>query len=281
MAWITILFVGILIAVSCGGSGSDSSGSTTGATTNVTEAGGGIPVTGGLVATFLASAGVEVAADGSLASWENAEGTETLEPVSATNAPRLVAGAVNGRAVVRFNGNLPVGNPRSGLGLPTGDADRTLVVVGTWGGGMAGAGWGAVDVENGYFFTGNVNRTCRDADFLGAANWPLVAELCGGQEAKLIAQGTKLVGEGVSTVIARVSDGELGLFLGDDRVGGTPYEFATTAGSIWIGPNPTPITQPEVRGTMDVLAVLVYDRALDDAEVASLVEYLSDEYGAG
>ncbi len=236
----------------------------------------------GLVAAFFADEGVVTTADTSVASWTDLTGSITLEPEGA--APTLVVAGRNGRDIVRFGGGLGPALVGDAAGLPAGNTDRTLLVAGSWsticcgaGDEILGAGWGDPITSNGSFFAGNVHFNCFSLSFVGVTTNPgSFGSACGGQiNEALLSPDHSVMGAGFISMAAVIDRGDLKLYRRDLGVQTTEHVFETVPRQFWIGTWPT----SGQSGAFDVVAVLVYDRALSDDEVASITGVLESEFG--
>ena len=240
----------------------DDDGATDATTQNVTVAvlppsGGDIPFAGDLALRLESDEGL-TESGGAVAAWNDLSGNGN--DLTAGGDPRLSATTPSGRPAIAFDGAGDyLARTASLNNLPAGGADRSLFVVAryrstgyggvTYGAHNCGETFGLV-VDKGGRLT--VQRWCDDYDTSApgiGAGWLVQAAVLDGSS------------------LAHYRDGEL--------IGSTSSaSFDTRLDRLAIG--------EEIDGSpdlaMDVAAVLVYDRALSDAERAQVEDYLQGKY---
>ncbi len=230
-------------------------------------------VLGGLVLRLEAGAGV-LATAGVVESWADFSGAGN--DLQAVETPELLAAVTPaGGPAIRFDGGgdrLERSSAQGTNGLPVLSSDRTLFVVGRF-----HASSGAAGVSYGHPEPGG--------------EFGLVVEPASGQ---MLVQsspngdgslpGATVVGLGWGIHAARVSGGEVELYLENEQISSGVGHFETGAGAIVLGAS----LDGSSFAAMDVVAVLLYDRALSSAELERVHAYLerqlrtfADEDGDG
>ena len=237
------------------------------ASVNVTvlAAGGGVPVTGALVLRLEADDGVGLAG-GTVGSWSDLSGRGNS--LVAAGNPQWVAGLTpSGQPALRLNGSgdklerIQATQPLSGL--PTGNADRTMFMVVRYPGGStawAGAAYGAGTPNQAFGLVAKNPSGELVLQGWGSGNDLVSTEP--GQGAGWMVQGG-MVGGGTGR-----------LYKNGTQVAQFPHTYNTTLSKLVVG--------EEIAGlgfmTMDVAALLIYDRALSEVERAGVESYLRKKY---
>ena len=178
--------------------------------------------------------------------------------------PQLLPGALNGAPVIDFDGNADKLERTASLnGLPAGGADRTAFVVinylSTGFGGFAyGTGFGPPDTCNETFGL-VVNRQGR----LTVQGW------CDDFDSGVAGTGQGWLVQSVS-----VSGGEVRHFLNGNMVDSRAHVYNTVLSDLVIGAE----IDSDPFLTMQIAAVIVYDRALSTVEQTQVDDYLQTKY---
>ena len=228
--------------------------------------------TDGLVLHLEADSGVTVTdMTTDVVTWadQSAQGND----LTAAGAPQLVADTLNGQPVIAFDGVDDILQRTADvLGLPAGDADRTMFLVVSYDSeGFGGAAYGNAGVTNEVFGL-IVSGRRSDAGNLAVQAW-------GANDAYSATLGT---GTGWMIQSAVAGSGAMTHYrdiVGEDSmmIDMQSRTYATNVASIVVG--------AEIDGTpfmdMDVAAVLIYDRALTDVERGDVETYLNTKYFDG
>lgn len=222
-------------------------------------------VTAGLVVHLEADLNVSTGTGSTVAGWLDQSGLGN--DLIAGGAPQLVsAGTPTGRPAIRFDGTddllqrRHVEDPLGGL--PTANANRTMVVVAKY---NRTSAWGGVS-----YGAASANR----AFGLGvkhSSGEPFLQGYGGGNDLVSTATGT---GAGWLVQTGVLNNGTATLFKDGAQVAQFSHAYATTLDRLVIA------QELGSRGFigMDVAAVLVYDRALSAAERSSVEAYLANKY---
>jgi MYXO-CTERM domain-containing protein len=229
-------------------------------------------LTDGLVLHLEADSGVTVTdMTTDVVTWadQSAQGND----LTAAGAPQLVADALNGQPVIAFDGIDDVLQRTADImGLPAGDADRTMFLVVRYDSeGFGGAAYGNAGVSNEVFGL-IVSGRRADAGNLAVQAW-------GANDAFSATLGT-----GAGWMIQSVVAGSGAMTHYRDIVGEESMmidmqsrTYATNVVSLVVG--------AEIDGApfmdMDVAAVLIYGRALSDVERGEVETYLNTKYFDG
>jgi hypothetical protein len=228
--------------------------------------GGGTLITSGLVVRLESDSGVSTPAGSTIAGWLDQSGLGNN--LVAGGNPQLVQGATPlGLPALRFDGagdKLERVHATSPLGgLPTGNANRTMFLVakynasGAWGGAAYGTG-GSYNTAFGMV----VKHPTGELTLQGWGS---------GNDLMSATPGT---GAGWLTQSAVHLGGSATMFKDGIQIAQWTHTYNTTLTKLAIGEE---IAQ---RGfmTMDVAALLIYNRALDASERASVEAYLRNKY---
>lgn len=216
-----------------------------------------LPQATGLVFHVDAANGVVAAADDVLA-WIDLSGA--ANDLVATSSPKWVAEGPSGRPFVAFDGFGDRLSKTNGLlGLPAGNDDRTIVAVVRYRGeGFGGITYGTPACNRVFgLMVDNLGR-------LGVQGW------C--SDFRTDGSGT---GAGWMVQSARLAGGVLEQFANGSSIDLASHTFDTDAmGALVLG--------GEIDGSpgvaMDVAAVLIFDRALEDEELRDLEDQLRDRF---
>jgi len=221
----------------------------------------GVPVESGLVMHLRGDDGV-TESSGSVTSWADLSVSgNDLSVVS--GAPALVAGGLNGHAVVDFDG-VTDGMGRTGFsGLPTGSADRTMVMVVRY----ESDGWGGFT-----YGTASCNQTFGLSVALNTGNL-MVQGWCTAND---FISGTAGNGAGWMTHGVVLEGGAFTHYKDGAVINTGSHTFATGSTRIRLGVELD--DDPKVK--MQVAEILVYDRALSSFELQQVEDYLQAEYFA-
>jgi large repetitive protein len=220
-----------------------------------------LAVTAGLVMRLESGPGV-VAPGGVIASWADQSGLGN--DLVASGNPQLVAAATpSGQAALVFDGADDKLERTSNLGgLPVGNGERTMFVVAKY---LGSSAWAGVSYGQG-----------SDNGTFGLAVKQTTGELMlqgwgGGHD---LVSATPGIGAGWLVQSGKVGGGSGTLYRDGAQIGQFSHAYNTGLTKFVIG--------EEIAGlghvAMEVAAVLVYDRALSDAERASVDAYLHAKY---
>ena len=221
------------------------------------------PPIDGLVMHLDASSGLTLSGD-TVISWQDEifNNNELL----ASGTPLRLPAEFNGNDAVHLDG-VSASLSRTGtVGLPLGSTDRSLFLVGRYnalsgmGVGWAGFAYGLAAANQAF------GLALSPGGFLGVQGW-------GGGNDILSNPLTNGVG-GLLSQAAIYEGGVLTQYRSGAPIGTTNHVFATAGSSIRLG--------EELNGgrnlDMDVAEVLVYDRAVTDAERMAIEDYLDQRY---
>ncbi|SMF13427.1 Glucose/arabinose dehydrogenase, beta-propeller fold [Alteromonadaceae bacterium Bs31] len=226
------------------------------ATVSISVNGAGVPASG-LVLQL--EAGSIEASGGTVTSWTDMSGQgNNLDEVAGN--PQLIANGLNGQAIVDFDGSGDELSRSAAIsGLPSGGADRTVVMVANY----RGVGYGGFA-----YGTPACNQT------FGLAVTPgselLVQGWCSDYKS-----GVTGTGAGWLVQTAVVDGGTMSQYINGGVVSTVSHNYDTLVGSIVLGAEID--KSPAV--DMQVAAVYVYDRALSAEELVDLHAYLQVNYG--
>lgn len=220
----------------------------------------------GLVVHLEADLNVGLQAGSAVATWLDQSGLGN--DLVAGGAPQLVGGLTpSGKPALRFDGiddkleRVNATRPLSGL--PAGNADRTMFLVVRYPGGgsaWAGAAYGA----------GALNR----AFGLTVKNPTGELVLQGWGTGNDLVSATKGIGAGWMIQSGMLSTGTGRLFKDGVQVAQFPHTYDTLVSKLVLG--------EEIKGLgfigMDVAALLIYNRAMSNEELAKVGDYLRKKY---
>ncbi|MFC7229663.1 Ig-like domain-containing protein [Salinirubellus salinus] len=215
-------------------------------------------MTDGLVLALTADEGVVT--DGQTATaWQDQ--TSGGNDLSATGRPALLrSGTPTDMPALRFDGDDDALRRDGTSGLPTGSEDRTVVLVARYRStGTGGFSYGAPRGNQAFGLV--VDRD----GLLAIQGW--------GGSSDFVSE-TPGTGAGWLTQTAVLNDGRLSHYSDGSEIDVATHTFDTAADEIVLGANPNAPPYTE----MDVAAVLVYDRALSDAEREELQQDLDTTY---
>jgi hypothetical protein len=223
--------------------------------------GSGVSVNSGLVLYLESDTGV-TASGNTVTGWQDQSGKGNH--LIAEGAPAIVAGELNGLDVIDLDGNDDALVRNVGLNaLPAGNSDRTVFFVASY----REKGWGGFSYGTGSgndMFGVAVNRSSN----LAIEGWGDVnnfdSEVSG-------------VGEGWLIQSAVLNADTLSHYRDGSLIDSFLHGYTTEPDKIVVG--------AEIDGTphvsMQVAAVLVYDRALSEGERQQVEAYLQNKYGDG
>ncbi|MHC5112728.1 MAG: Ig-like domain-containing protein, partial [Planctomycetota bacterium] len=231
------------------------------ATVNLTISGGGGLVTTGLVTHFATDAGVTVNGD-LVTAWADQSGLDN--GLASAGDPRRILGGLNGYPIIRFDGAGDKLERVGGiLGLPTGDADRTVYIVANYrSGGYGGVAYGrtacnqafgAVAAASGNYM---VQGYCTQNDF---------------------DSGVPAVGAGWAVQSVVHQAGQFTHYLNGTVLDTAVHSFNTVVDEIVVGAE----LNDRAFLDMDVAEVLIYERALSSAELQQVDAYFQAKYFGG
>jgi len=216
-------------------------------------------VTEGLVLHFETDSGVSTDGD-TVTRWADQAGDNDL---TAEGEPTLRSDALNGQDVVSFDGDDDVLNRSEDIeGLPRLNEDRTMFAVVKYDGvGSGGLGYGRPYGGGNHAFQFVVDEDgLLELNAFGKPNDFIVP-----------INGTR---GGWMTRAVTLEDGEFVHYMNGERYDSGTHDFDTRLARIVMG---VEIDQ-EPRVEMQVAAMLVYDRALDDSERSQVESYLQGKY---
>lgn len=220
-------------------------------------------ITAGLVLHLESDFGLNVAPDGVIQSWldQSLAGNH----VTGFGDPMVAAGALNGMDVVQVDGNNDRFERSIGItGLPTGNADRTMIfLVQYLDSGPGGLGYGTNFCNEAFQI---INRP-RDGSLM-LAGW------CGANSF-----GTTAEGQGAGWIIqaVRLQSDTYTHYKNDQVIDSGTHVFNTVISTLNVGTE----VNSNSDATMDIAAALIYDRALSDAELELVRTYLEGKYLGG
>ncbi len=213
-------------------------------------------VTTGLALRLESDSGVATSGS-NVTGWSDQSGQGN--DLTAIGAPTVITGATNGLDAIRFDGVDDRLQRTSGVtGLATGSDDRSVFVV---------ASYTAGDVHA--FSYGSA--ACGDVFALGVASDGDLAIDDGCSTFDTIAAGD---GAGWLVQSAIVSTASVRHFSNGAQIGAPAAALTTTATGIALGSDLSGVLYCD----MDVAAILVYDRALTEAERSQVEGYLELKY---
>ncbi|MDQ8205563.1 PQQ-dependent sugar dehydrogenase [Pelagicoccus sp. SDUM812003] len=200
-----------------------------------------------------------------VSTWEDQ--SRNLNHLVAAGAPQLQALAPNGKPSIRFNGVADALYSLSAAGLPTGNANRTIVMLVRYnatntGGGWAGFAYGAPKTNAAF------GATLTAAGTLGVQGWGAANDVASNPAENGI--GSWLT----HTVVLK--NGVVSQFRDGKPIGTATRTYATASGTVRVG--------EELDGAknlnMDVAEIMVFNRALEAGELSSVNSYLLARYGS-
>ncbi len=220
----------------------------------------------GLAMHLTVEAGL-IASGSSVTGWEDQ--TSNGNDLQALGNPALVSGGTFFPNVVHFDGVDDAMAASSFLGLPVGNADRSVFLVCRYnsvnsdGPGWAGFAYG-VPLANQTF-----GLALTPWASVGVQGW-------GGANDAPASVATPIVGNWI-THAAILKNGVLQQYVNGNLVGTTSHAFNTGSGGMSLG--------EELNGgknlNMEVAEVIVYNRAISAAEMGSVANYVASHYGLG
>ena len=208
-------------------------------------------------------AGSGVTTDGTdlVTGWSDLSGSGN--DLTGSGDPRLVAGALNGQDVIRFDGEGDKLERFIANNLPTGNDDRTVFMVAKYNDNNGGAGGFTYGTTSkGKAFGLMVDNEGE----LGVQGWTI------NQDLRTTEVG---VGAGWLTQSAVLNAGEAILYKDGTAIGTKNPTWDTTLDRIIVGAEFDNSPYLDI----EVATVLVYDRALSDAERQEVESYLQNKYG--
>ncbi len=229
--------------------------------------GSGDLVTSGLVLRLESDDSVTTGTGSTVTQWGDQSGLGNH--VTGHGTPQLMTGAApTGRPAIRLDGTdffdrVHASEPLNGF--PTANANRTVFIVAKYAGTTS---WGGVS-----YGTGNYNR----AFGVGVKHPTGELFLQGYGSGNDLVSTTPGVGQGWMVQSGLLSGGTATLYRNGASVASFSHKYNTILTRLAIG--------QEIGGAghiaMDVAAVLVYNRALSEAERAQVNAYLSNKYLSG
>jgi len=181
--------------------------------------------------------------------------------LSGSGDPTLLSGALNGHAVIDFDGAGDKLERVGGLsGLPAGNADRTVYLVANYrGGGYGGLAWGDQQVNQTF------GPIVAPNGHLMVQGWGVTNDFDSGDA------GT---GQGwlVQSVVHEA--GQMSHYLDGNVIDTRVHTYNTALTRLVLGAEID--SSPFI--DMQVAAVLVYDRALSSSEQQQVQQYLQSKY---
>jgi glucose/arabinose dehydrogenase len=217
-----------------------------------------LPITSGLVLQLDADRDVITDGSGSVTGW--LDQSNAGNDLTGGGNPRLVNGAVNGRSAIFFDGNGDKLERTLNLNLPTGNSDRTVFLVAKYNSnGNGGFSYGQAARGKTFGLINNAKGK------LGVQGWG------NANDAPTSEAGT---GQGWLVQSAKLQAGTLSQYKDGQTISTKSANFNTNLSQLVIG--------SEIDGSpfldMQVASVLVFDRALSEAERQQVESYLQDLY---
>jgi glucose/arabinose dehydrogenase len=226
--------------------------------------GGGSLVTEGLVLHLESDLNVSTGTGATVAGWLDQSGLGN--DLVAVGDPQLATAATpGGKPAIRLDGNdrLERAHATDALGgLPTANANRTLFIVANY---LGTSAWGGVS-----YGSAASNR----AFGLGVKHPTGELFLQGYGSGNDLVSTTAGVGQGWLVQSGQLSGGTATLFRNGAQIAQFNHNFNTTLTRLVIGQEIGQLGYI----TMDVAAVLIYNRALSSTERAAVESYLSGKY---
>ncbi|SFR37153.1 PQQ-dependent sugar dehydrogenase [Halogeometricum limi] len=219
---------------------------------------GAIPTNG--LALRLESDGITTRSGGIVTGWADTSGRGNA--LTAGGDPTL-AKSPSGQNVVAFDGNGDLLQRTSLTAFPTGNTDRTVVMVGRYDSpGFGGFAYGSASCNRAF------GTVVDKSGKLALQGW------CSGNDFSSAAGGT---GAGWLVQSATLRSGTYTHFKNGRQIGTGSHTYATTGNSLVLGAELSPGPYLD----MDVAAVVVYNRALSDTERKQVESYLRQKYLGG
>ena len=220
-----------------------------------------LPVTSGLVLYLEADSGVTTNGGNLVTGWSDLSGSGN--DLIGAGDPRLVSNGLNGQPVIAFDGDGDKLERTIGLtGLPTGGDDRTIFVLANYkSNGYGGFAYGSAELNQTFGLAVD-----NDGDLLIQA-WG------NGNDNTTDVNGT---GVGWLTQSAKLSGGNLTHYKDGVEIDSSSHAYNTSAERLVLGAEID--SSPYL--DMEVAAVLVFDRALSEAEREQVEAYLQQKYFA-
>lgn len=214
----------------------------------------------GLVLRLEADIGVTTA-NGVVTGWADQSGLGN--DLAGSGDPTRVAQAPSGALVIDLDG---VGDKLESLGLtglPTGNADRTVYLVSNYRSiGNGGFSYGAASCNNAF------------GTIVDSSGELMVQGWCSSNDYGTAEPGS---GEGWLIQSARLDGGQLDHFIGDQLIDQKNHAFNTVLQKMVLGAD----LDDDPKVSMQVGAVLIYDRALSVTEHTQVLAYLEQKYFTG
>ena len=218
-----------------------------------------LPITDGLALHLEADSGVTTDGSDLVTGWTDQSGFGN--DVTGAGDPRLVADGLNGQPVIAFDGDGDKLENILGLnGLPEGGEDRTVFFLANYKSNGTGG------------FTYGNNATNEAFGTVVNNQGDLAIQAWGfGQDNPSNVDGT---GAGWLIQEAKLEGGVLTHYKDGTVIDSSPHSYNTSSDKLVIGAEID--SSPYL--DMEVGAVIVYDRALTDAERQQIEAYLQDKY---
>ena len=215
-----------------------------------------LPFTNGLALRLV---GDDVTASGTdVVVWTDSSGNSN-DVVPISGAPQVSHGVLNGHDVVNLDG-VDDALGTNLLNLPTGNADRTIYILADY----DSSGWG------GFLYGSTLSNQAfgpasSDAGFLGVYG----SDAANNFESDVLSTPGSFITQSIV-----LESGELKVYSGGNLIDQQTHTFNTGSAQIRIGQDMDDLRNID----MDVAEILVFDRAISDAERAQLDNYFETTY---
>ena len=219
-----------------------------------------LPVTDGLVLHLEADSGVTTDGSGLVTGWTDQSGLGNN--LTGSGDPRLITNELNGQAIIAFDGEGDKLENLLGLtGLPAGNSDRTVFFLAKYNSrGFGGFAYGNNAVNQTFGLVVD-NRGDLTVQAWGAT----------------LDNSSRIDGTGAGWLIqgAKLQAGVMTHYLDGTEIDSGNHTYNTTLDKLVVGAeiDSSPYLDMEVGG------IIVYDRALNEAELQQVNSYLEDKYG--
>ncbi len=217
------------------------------------------PVTNGLVLQLDADSGVTTDGNGLVTAWKDQ--SVSSNDLTSTGDPQLVTGGLNGHNIINFDGDGDTLQRLSEItGLPSGNSDRTVFLVANYN-----------SVGNGGFTYGQARRG-KAFGLVVDENGNLGVQAWGNANDQITTEAGTNQGWLVQSV--KLAAGTLTQYKNGTVIDSDSVNYNTTLNQILLG--------AEIDGSpnldMSVASLLVFNRALSEAERQQVENYLQQKY---
>jgi len=218
-------------------------------------------VQSGLAMWLRADQGV-TSSGGAVSQWndQTSNGNNVVPDASGHN-PQLVTNAINGEPGISFDGVHQCLTRSSYTGLPTGNSDRTILIVARYDGPGYGGGlnYGTTSLYHNCITGVSSDGACYIGDWGGGPEF-----------------GPSVIETGYLIETANSQSGTVSLYNDGGLLGSAAFAYATaTSGSIYLGTD----AADNVHIKQTICEIIVYNRALSGGERGLVESYLADKYG--